>query len=124
MNRASWRIGALIALACLPAWGCGDGAPPVESSEAEATVAGTVKVRGKPATKGTVTFDPSNIRRKNATARSAPIGKDGAYSITTLVGQNVVSVTTPETERDVKLEDNSEVFVAKGEGDLVDAALE
>lgn len=89
------------------AWGCGGaGTPPVESSRTEAKVSGTVKIRGKAATKGKVTFDPSNIRRKDVAPSTAAIGKDGTYTITTLIGENSVFVETPETERDSRLGSN------------------
>src|SRR5262249_55512696 len=75
------------------AWGCGgSGKPPVSSSTTEAKVSGRVLIKGKPATKGTVHFDPSNYRRKMEPVRSAPINPDGSYEITTLVGENTVSV--------------------------------
>jgi len=70
---------------------CGDERPPVSSSMTEATVKGTVKVKGKLATKGTVVFDPSNYIRKMERARNAPVGKDGSYTIKTLVGENVAT---------------------------------
>lgn len=41
---------------------------------------------------GGITFDPSNIHRKDAEVRTAAIGKDGSYTVTTLVGENMVSV--------------------------------
>jgi hypothetical protein len=81
------------------AWGCGGGAPPVTSDTTEATVKGTVTINGKPATKGKVVFDPANYRRKDANARPADIGKDGTYSVTTLVGGNTVRVEGPEAEK-------------------------
>jgi len=74
----------MLALACV------DERPSVSSSTTEATVSGTVKVRNKLATKGTIRFDPSNYIRKMEKAREAPVGKDGTYSIKTLVGENVV----------------------------------
>lgn len=76
------------------AWGCGDGRPAATSSTEEATVSGTVTVKGKTATKGNVTFDPASYQRPVA-ARSAPIEKDGRYTIKTLVGHNAVRVSSP-----------------------------
>src|SRR3954447_16518196 len=71
--------------------GCGDGRPSVDTSTTEATVKGTVSIRGKPATGGQVSFDPSNVARKSETARKVPIGKDGSYEVKTLVGLNQVT---------------------------------
>jgi len=76
-------------------WGCdggGGGAPAVSGSSEESTVKGTVTIKGKPASKGTVVFDPANTSRRTALARNAEIGSDGTFTVTTLVGQNIVSL--------------------------------
>jgi hypothetical protein len=79
------------------AWGCGSGgAPSASSSTSEAKVTGTVKVKGKPMTSGTVTLDPSNYARANANPRTGEIKPDGTYEVTTLVGMNTVRVAGPE----------------------------
>src|SRR5437660_1146757 len=78
--------------------GCGGAAAP--SSRDEATVHGTVKVKGKPATRGTVRFNPSNVNRKDVGPVEAAIAKDGTYTLKTLVGANLITVTTPETVKD------------------------
>jgi hypothetical protein len=78
----------------LTVWGCGgsESSPQaVSGSSQEAIVKGTVTVKGKPATGGEVTFDPANIERPTAKARTAPIGADGTFTVTTLIGQNTVS---------------------------------
>jgi hypothetical protein len=77
----------------LIAGGCGDSPPPVTSSDTEATVKGIVKIDGKPATEGEVVFNPANMNRPNAAPRTAPIGKDGSYSVKTLVGENEIRLT-------------------------------
>ena len=64
------------------------GAPAVSSSMEEATVKGTVTIKGKPAAGGEILFDPANVDRK-VMARSAPDQKDGTYTIKTLVDANV-----------------------------------
>ena len=70
--------------------GCGDGKPYTDTSLSEATVTGVVSVKGVPATGGTVLFNPSNSGRIVPT-RTAPIGPDGTYTITTYTGVNQVS---------------------------------
>jgi len=75
------------------AWGCGGGAPSVSGSKSEATVKGTVTINGKLASSGTVIFDPSNTERRDVGPVNAAIGKDGGYSLKTLVGANVVTVS-------------------------------
>jgi hypothetical protein len=80
--------------------GCGGGAPPVSASSEQATVHGTVRIRGKAASKGTVSFNPANSARKSAPTATAEIGPDGTYRVTTLVGGNAITVRTPETVKD------------------------
>src|SRR5262245_12957946 len=81
-----------IAVTLATAWGCGEGAPSVSTDTTEATVRGTVRIKGKPANGGEVFFDASNYRRKVNALRTAPIGKDGTYSIRTYVCENSVRV--------------------------------
>ncbi|SIN79461.1 hypothetical protein SAMN05444166_0899 [Singulisphaera sp. GP187] len=116
----SWSIGLIPAV--LAAWmvalsGCDQsgGAPSVSSSTEEGTVHGTVTVNGKLASGGKILFDPSNIHRKSVSAASAEIGKDGTYSVKTLIGENLIRVESPETKKgmfnvdsfDVKSGDNT-----------------
>jgi hypothetical protein len=93
MMRIRYRFVALLATTLLTSGpGCGTGpkAPPVDSSLTEAKVSGTVSVKGKPASGGEISFNPSNNLRIVPT-RTAQIGEDGTYSITTLTGLNEVS---------------------------------
>jgi hypothetical protein len=71
-------------------WGC-SGTPRVDTTTEEATVRGVITIKGKPVTSGRVIFDPANFKRK-VEPRKADIGKDGSYSIKTLVGENVVKL--------------------------------
>jgi hypothetical protein len=90
-------LSALSALATcsLFAIGCGDSHPPVDSSLTEATVKGVVKVKGKPAEGGgQISFNPSNVERKVATA-TATIAEDGSYSLKTFTGGNEVKFSGP-----------------------------
>jgi hypothetical protein len=87
---------ALFALLCgQAAGGCGPGGPHVESSRAEAVVTGRVESEGKPITRGQVIFDPANVKRPGEVARTAEIGPDGTYRVTTLIGENRVTVAIP-----------------------------
>jgi hypothetical protein len=95
-RRHSGTRAVLIAVTCgLAAVGCGPGGPHAESSLAEATVTGRVESAGKPITKGQVIFDPSNVSRPREVARTAEIGPDGTYKVTTLIGENRVTVAIP-----------------------------
>lgn len=101
-----YRVGVLVASGVLAiGLGCGGGTPAVDTSTEEATVKGVVTFKGKAVSKGEIAFDPSNVKRKMEAARRAPIGPDGSYSLKTLVGENKVSFSIPETARDPKLQD-------------------
>jgi hypothetical protein len=76
--------------------GCNDVTPSVSSSTEEVTVKGTVTYKGKKVTKGSITFDPANVKRKMASAVSSPIDAGGNYTIKTMVGENQVSFALPE----------------------------
>jgi len=79
---------------------CESPPPPVSGSKTEATVTGSVKIRGKAPAKGKVRFDPANSSRPDAPVATADIGADGKYTAKTLVGKNRVTVDSPETAKD------------------------
>src|SRR5262245_45902495 len=79
----------VIACSCI---GCGS-SPPVSGSRDEATVSGVVRLHGKPVDNGTVVFNVANVNRPSAPPREAPIGKDGSYTIKTLLGENNVVIS-------------------------------
>jgi hypothetical protein len=95
-----WLAPAAATALSVAAWGCSGGTPSVSSSTAEAKVTGTVKVKGKPMTSGTVTLDPSNFARENANPRTGQIKSDGTYEVTTLVGKNTVRIAGPEITKE------------------------
>ena len=94
-QKPRWLGLALIAVTSLLIMGCGDGSVSASGSTTEAKVTGTVMILGKPATDGEVVFDPANVNRRDASVHRAPIDKDGHYTITTLVGQNMAIVEGP-----------------------------
>jgi hypothetical protein len=108
------RYGGLVAsaIALTMASGCGGAA--ATSSHDEATVHGTVTVKGKRATQGKVFFNPANVNRKETGTTEAVIAKDGTYTLKTLVGSNLVTVTTPETVKDPALEYFTARYVVRG----------
>ncbi len=113
MNRASEAAVFLAVAAILSAGACNYGTPSASGTTEESSVRGTVTLKGKPATGGEITFDPSNISRKDAKVRTAAIGKDGSYTVTTLVGENMVSVQGKGVPT------NSMLVVVKPGGDTV-----
>ncbi|WP_169978104.1 hypothetical protein [Tautonia rosea] len=88
--------------------GCGSGKPPVETSTTEATVTGTVTIHGKTPKQGRIVFDASNHLRKDVPLRDAPIGPDGTYTITTVIGGNRIRVESPETMSNRELADTED----------------
>jgi hypothetical protein len=84
--------------------GCGEGGPSVSSSTEKAKVHGTVTYKGQTLMKGTVTFDPSNKARKMAPMVTGDIKPDGTYTVETLVGLNSISISTPQTDKDMSLQ--------------------
>jgi hypothetical protein len=115
MRQKRLRRGGLAAaaFACALAVVGGCGSPASTSSDEEATVHGTVAVKGERAARGKVLFNPANINRKAAPPVSAEIARDGTYTIKTLVGRNKVSVSTPATVKDPVLQYNASYFEVK-----------
>jgi hypothetical protein len=84
-----------IAVAALLTAFCGCSTPPDrESSLEEATLKGTVKVRGKLLHGGELDFNAVNPNRR-VDVRKAAISKDGRYEAKVYVGQNIVTVVPP-----------------------------
>jgi hypothetical protein len=108
INRISiWSF--LIFGIALPGCELQGGAPSVSSSLEEATVKGTVRLHGKVINNGNIVFHCANINRPNAGVRETSIGKDGAYSVRTLVGGNTVELQCrelhdPKTRRPIPYE--------------------
>lgn len=94
MRRAEWWDGIVLAgLLAVAVAGCdGSGAPPASSSSEQAKVTGKVTEKGKPLAKIEVRFNAANINRKSAPTVTAMTGEDGSYTITSLVGQNSVTL--------------------------------
>jgi hypothetical protein len=105
-----WVAVSLVGIVLLGLGGCdGSGAPPVETSREEATVSGVVRVKGKTAGGGDVSFDAS---RKGEPARTAKISPEGNYSIKTFVGANKINVRGPDVDK-ANLQYNSFDFDVK-----------
>jgi hypothetical protein len=119
MTHTSKLVALLGASMILVGWGCGGGTPSVSSSTQEVTIKGTVTIKGKPATTGEVVFDPANIKRKAATSRSAKIAGDGSYAITTMVGENMVTVQGPEVNQSGLTRNRKQYDVTSSEDSLV-----
>jgi hypothetical protein len=99
----SWFTPALGSALLACAWGCGGETPAVDTTTAETTVTGTVRIRGKPMAGGEIAFNPSNYKRADEGTRKATVGNDGTYSITTLLGRNTVRVFGPMVKEEPEL---------------------
>jgi hypothetical protein len=95
-TRGSWSLIGRIGLAAILTTlsGC-SAAPDRESSTEEATLTGTVKVRGNLLTGGELNFNAVNPNRK-VEVRKATIGKDGTYTAKVYIGLNTVTVFPPK----------------------------
>lgn len=92
MSRISRVWGALLGATIL-CCGCDSTGVPAESaSTTQAKVKGKVTVDGKPLAGAEIRFNPANANRKSAPIASATIAADGTYEVTTLVGQNIVTL--------------------------------
>lgn len=88
-----------LALALLFALSGCDGTPPASASTQQATVKGTVTRKGKPLPKVQVMFNPANINRQSAPSVMTTVDADGHYELTTLVGDNTISLVGPEAAK-------------------------
>jgi hypothetical protein len=109
-----WRlVGLITTTMTVVASGCGEPATPERTTEA--TVKGTVTVKGRPLTGGKVTFD-SGGNRPDAKDNTSPIGPDGTFSVKTLAGENRVVVDAPVFRQDRSLGSGETTsFVNEGE---------
>ncbi len=89
---------ALASLGLFAIAGC-DGTPHASSSTDSATVKGKVTRKGKPLAKIQVMFNPANINRKSAPSAIATADAEGHYQLTTLVGENAVSLVGAEASK-------------------------
>ncbi len=115
--------GSLAAILAVAIWGCGEDKPAAESSTAEAKVTGKVMIHGKPMTSGELRFNPQNYVRKDAQVRKATINKDGTYEVTTLVGQNAVSISGPEITKEPQLGYGAQTIDVKDGTNTLDIVL-
>jgi hypothetical protein len=95
VNWSRSRAGQFTVAALLTAL-CGCSTPPDrQSTLEEATLKGTVKVRGKFLQGGELSFNAVNPNRR-VDVRKATISKDGRYETKVYIGQNIVTVVPPK----------------------------
>jgi hypothetical protein len=103
MRQAGW-LGGLALAVLLTHGGCdGSGPPAASSSTEQAKVKGKVTRKGKPLAKVDVKLNPANVNRKSASTVTATTGDDGSYEVTTLVGQNTITLGGATAAKDPKI---------------------
>jgi hypothetical protein len=70
-----------------------------------------------------VIFDPANVNRRTATARTAEIRKDGTYEATTLIGENRVTVAIPRRTQQKAAPYVQKVYKVEPGGNTLDIAV-
>jgi hypothetical protein len=70
----------------------------------EATVRGKVTQNGKPMPRAEIRFSPANINRKTASTVIARTSADGTYEVSTLVGENTVSLGGRAPRKNARLQ--------------------
>jgi hypothetical protein len=89
-------VAAMIACVGCGGGGGGAGGPAPRdqsSSTAQAQVKGKVTLKGKPLAHAEVKFNPVNPYRPTAPQATAKVNPDGTYEITTLIGENAVTLS-------------------------------
>lgn len=113
-------IAGMAAILLVAAVGCSSNpaASALTSSMEEATLHGTVRVKGKAVNNGTLSFRTAHVNRPNSPTKSVNINKDGSYSVTTVVGENYVEVTCKELNvKDAKKFRGTEQLIMVQSGD-------
>ena len=94
-TRCLWTLAASTTLWAVG--GCGGaekaGGGAAAAPKVEATVSGTVTVKGKAASKGRLTFEPLGANGIPTGSHVAQVSKDGAYTVTTATGSNDVTIS-------------------------------
>jgi hypothetical protein len=120
MSGARWA-GARVLAAALAVCGGGCGGAPAASSSAEPVqVKGTVTYKGKPLPNIVVSFNPANVNRRSAPTATATAGADGTYRLSTLVGENTVSLLGAAASKKAALGYFSKSVVLKSGENTVD----
>jgi hypothetical protein len=120
-HRVSIAWMAAVVLVATSGCGSNPAASGLTSSMEEATLKGMVRVNGKAVNNGTVSFRTAHINRPNSPTKNVDIGKDGTYSVTTVVGENYVEVTCKElnTKQTKKFLGSEQLIMVKsGENDV------
>jgi hypothetical protein len=113
MSHCAQRLLALLLAGSLTGFGCdgSSGAAAASSSTTEATVRGKVTVNGKPLARAEIRFNPANVRRRAAPMATGMTGADGSYEVTTLVGENTVTLGGRALRKNIRLQYTAKTLV-------------
>jgi hypothetical protein len=124
MKQARRRPGYGVVIATLISFcGCGDEVPPASSSMAQAQVKGRVTLKGQPLKNVEVNFNPANINRPTATKITSKVADDGSYEITTLVGDNTVTLSGAGIGNNMQVQYFSKTFDVQAGTNSLDLAI-
>lgn len=118
MEASRRRLVGLLLAATSACCGCdaSSGAPAASSSTTQARVNGRATLKGKPLARAEIRFNPANVNRKTAPIATATIASDGSYEVTTLVGDNSVTLGGPSLRKNPQLQYTAKTINVK-EGD-------
>jgi hypothetical protein len=110
------RLSGLFLAATVACCGCdgSSGAPAASSSSTLAKVKGKVTLKGEPLAKAEIRFYAANVNRKTARTATATIGDDGNYEVTTLVGENIVTLAGGTLRKHTQLQYTAKALDVKG----------
>lgn len=123
-NRAARRYRLLLATA-VACCGCdfGGSTPLASSSTTRAKVRGKVTFKDRPLAGVDIQFNPSNVNRPSVATARASIDKDGHYEVTTLVGDNTVTLSGPALRKNTRLQYTARTVDVKEGENTFDLAL-
>jgi hypothetical protein len=97
--------------------------PPANSSTTQARVKGRVTLAGKPLAAAEIRFNSANVLRKAAPTTTATIGADGRYEVTTLVGENTVTLGGQALRKNTRLQYTARTLDVKEGENTFDLSL-
>src|SRR5436305_13050248 len=119
------RLTGLALAAIFACCGCAraGGAVPASSSTTRARVRGKVTRKGRPLAGAEIRLNPANIHRKTAPVAIATTGADGSYEVTTLVGENSLTLGGRVLRRDTQLQYTAKALDVKEGENTFDVPL-
>jgi hypothetical protein len=86
-------------------------------------VKGKVTLKGKPLAKAEIRFNPANVNRRTAPTATATIGDDGSYEVTTLMGENTVTLVGRALRKNARVQYTAKTLDVKEGENMFDLLL-